>query len=221
MVSVMRSTPHLSTLVILFATVCACADGPARRGPGNPDEPWLFRTVLDDRPRVAVAALGDALWAAWDTEACRLFQVWRPGSAGATLTGAVFDGKHGPQPMTDGVVLLREPGGVAWFTEGKKAPVRYRGHRLGAPGEVTFLYEIKVPGAIVAVAESPRLDGSTLVRTFRIEGLPEGTSLILSLGEAAWSVSGAAALERGGDGARLLFSTNGTSTLAGVWVSSQ
>lgn len=212
---------HSLTLALGLAAVSAFAAEPARRGPQNPDEPWLFRTVLDDRPRVAVAALGDALWAAWDTQSCRLYQVWQPGALGVKLTGAVFDGKHGPQPMTDGTMLLREPAGAAWLSDGKSASVRYRGHRLGAPGEVTFLYEIMLPGAVVSVEESPRLDGTKLTRTFHIAGLPEGKALTLALTDAAWSSSGTTALEGSADGARLIFSANGSSTLSHTWDSSK
>lgn len=215
---VMRIT--ILSLALCLGSTSAIAAEPARRGPTNPDEPWVFRTVLDDRPRIAIAALGDALWAAWDTQACRLYQVWKPGALGVKLTGAVFDGKHGPQPTTDGTPLLREPSGPGWFAGEAPATVRYRGHRLSGPRQVSFLYEVVLPGAVVRVEESPSLkDHAVLVRSFHITGLPSGARLALRLSGDAnpWAATGGGCeLENDGEGARLVFSADGDATLTGT-----
>jgi hypothetical protein len=63
-----------------------------RRGPANTGEPWVFRCVLDARPRVVVAALGDADWADWDTNYGALYQAWQPGSVVVKLVSAVYNG---------------------------------------------------------------------------------------------------------------------------------
>lgn len=221
---------HLQFCGVAAAVGLLCtsgvADGSVRRGPSNAAEPWVFRTVLDERSRVIVAALGDAAWAAWDTEACKLYQVWRPGPDGVKLTGAVYDGEHGPQPSTDGQRYHEESRDAAWFIDaGAPARIQYRGHRFGGPERVSFIYQLALPGkdAEVVVEESPSLGigrNAVLVRSFRISGLPPSAKISLKLaGErGVWSVSGGVAqLKPAGDGMSLIFTGNGDAKLTGRW----
>jgi hypothetical protein len=218
---------HARTLLL---ALCLADSAPAetRRGPANTGEPWVFRCVLDDRPRVVVAALGDAAWAAWDTQHGALYQAWQPGNEGVKLAGAVYNGEHGPQPATDGKVLHREPLGPAWFAPGSgtavsPVPFRYKGHRLGAPGRVSFAYELHLGGSAVTVEESPSLKpgaATSLVRSFRISGLPADGKVALKLsgGPGSWTAAGSAArLKSAADGAYLVFTQNGEAVLTGTW----
>lgn len=215
---------------ILPLALCLAASAPAetRRGPANTGEPWVFRCVLDDRPRVVVAALGDAAWAAWDTQHGTLYQAWQPGNEGVKLLGAVYNGEHGPQPATDGKLLHREPLGPAWFapdsgTEISPVPFRYKGHRLGAPGRVSFVYELHLGGSAVTIEESPSLKPGAdpgLVRSFRVSGLPADGKVALKLsgGPGTWTATGSAAgLEPSADTAYLVFTQNGEAVLTGTW----
>lgn len=214
----------------LLLALCLADSAPAetRRGPANTGEPWVFRCVLDDRPRVVVAALGDAAWAAWDTQHGALYQAWQPGNEGVKLLGAVYNGEHGPQPATDGKILHREPVGPVWFAPGSAAaiapaPFRYKGHRLGAPGRVSFAYEFHLGGSTVTVEESPTLKpgaAPSLVRSFRISGLPADGKLALKLTgtPGTWTASGPfAQLKTSADGAYLVFTRNGEAVLTGTW----
>lgn len=207
----------------------ASAQDAARRGIDNPQEPWVFRTVLDARPRVLVAAFDDSLWAAWDTQRCRLFRIWKPGDQGVKLQGAVFDGAHGPQPVSDGTRLHEEAAEPAWYARDKDqavpALVRYRGHRTGAPGELGLAYQVILPNGrtAVSVEETPSFvsgSGSSLSRKFTIQGLPPGGQIALQLsGDASiWRSQGTAGgLRDRGNNLYLVIDKNGEVTLIGSW----
>ena len=219
----------LSSLVFAATTCFLAAEDAPRRGVKNDSEPWVFRTVLDARSRVLVAALDDSLWAAWDTQRCGLFQVWKPGAEGVKLQGAAFDGAHGPQPVSDGSRMHEEPAEAAWYLPGKGEPkvatVRYRSHRTGKPGEMTLTYSVSLGEGhgSVTVEETPSVaagDVSSLSRKFTIAGLPQGKQIALRVsGDAGiWRASGAAGdLQRSGDHGYLVIRKNGDVTLVGSW----
>jgi cytochrome c len=219
----------LSSLVFAATTSFLAAEDAPRRGVKNDQEPWVFRTVLDARPRVLVAALDDSLWAAWDTQRCRLFQVWKPGEQGVKLQGAAFDGAHGPQPVSDGSRMHEEPAEPAWYLPGKGEPttavVRYRSHRTGKPGELTLSYQVILDEqkAVVAVEETPSFvagSAASLSRKFLIKGLPDGKQIALRVsGDASvWSASGVAGeLKATGEYRYLVIRKNGEVTLLGSW----
>jgi cytochrome c len=219
----------ISFLAVIALHCTVAAQEPPRRGIHNPQEPWAFRVVLDSRPRILVAAFDDSLWAAWDTQRCRLFQVWKPGDQGVRLQGAVFNGEHGPQPVSDGQRLHQEPAEPAWFVQdqGKGAPavVRYRGHRTGTPGELHFSYEVILADGktVISIEETPAFIGGTapsLSRKFVIQGLPKGKQMALQLsGDAStWSLQGPAGELVDRNHQRfLIIQNNGKVTLTGTW----
>lgn len=200
-----------------------------RRGIHNQQEPWAFRIVLDSRPRVLVAAFDDSLWAAWDTQRCRLFQVWKPVDKGVKFQGAVFNGEHGPQPVSDGLRFHQEPAEPAWYTQkqGKAVPaiVRYRGHRTGAPGEIHFSYQIILADAktVISIEETPAFvagPAPSLSRTFSVKGLPQGQQIALALTSdtATWNLQDPAGELRELNQQRfLVIQKNGKITLTGTW----
>ena len=218
-------------LLFVASTGSLVSQDPPRRSIENPHEPWAFRTVLDARPRVLVAALDDSLWAAWDTQRCRLFQVWKPGEQGVKLQGIVFDGAHGPQPVSDGSRLHEEPAESAWFLPGEREPVaaavRYRGHRTGVPGQITLAYQVVLPdgGTMISIEETPSFKadaGPSIARRFSIKGLPQGLQVALQLGGATttWRAEGRAGrLHDRGNRRHLVINENGEVTLVGTWKS--
>ncbi|TAE74424.1 MAG: hypothetical protein EAZ65_01760 [Verrucomicrobia bacterium] len=221
----------ISFLLFIASTSTLVSQEPPRRGIGNPSEPWAFRTVLDTRPRVLVAAFDDSLWAAWDTQRCRLFQIWKPGEQGVRLQGIVFDGAHGPQPIVDGSRLHEEPAESAWFLPGEREPVaaavRYRGHRTGVPGQITLTYQVMLPDgeSMISIEETPSFKADTspsMARRFSIKGLPQGLQVALQLGgdTSTWRVEGRAGkLHDRGDRRHLVIKENGEVTLVGTWKS--
>ena len=100
------------TLLLLLAPLllgAAPAAGPSTR-PAHDRDPWIFRCVLDGNARMVVISLGNDVWVAYDANRCRLAKVWK---GKVEFTGPVFDTKHGPQPKSDGVMLLDRPARLA------------------------------------------------------------------------------------------------------------
>ena len=86
----------LSCLVGAGLVIAACASlrpielpPAAERG----HSPWVFRSVLDRRPRMITFALSKTLWAAYDTQNASLYKVWRDG---VEFDGAVYTGELTP-----------------------------------------------------------------------------------------------------------------------------
>jgi hypothetical protein len=118
---------------VVVGAVVVSSVGPltAQDVPTHDRDPWIFRCVLDDNPRMLVMSLGHRLWLAFDTQRCVVHKVWQGDVA---LSGAVYDGRHGPQPQAVGTILLgRAPQSTA--------SVRYRGYRLDK-GVATLLYDL-------------------------------------------------------------------------------
>ena len=146
----------------------------------RPHDPWVFRCVLDGRPRSVVVALDDDMWIAYDATACTLYKAW---AGGMTFTGGVYDGKHGPQPQADGKLLAQFTDADRWALVKGDEPVdgtttRWAGYAIDGKRSVALKYEVVLPdGGKVTLAETPSLEDGKLVRRFVVEGLPEGHAL--------------------------------------------
>lgn len=148
----------------------------------RPRDPWVFRCVLDQRPRVVVIALKDDIWAAYDSTTCSLYKVWR---GDVKFDGAVYTTVHGPQPTSEGQDVILAPADPPWTLmqpgKGKSNPApRWLGYRfLG--GQVHMRYRVEIDGMAVVIVETPEIvmhgEEPTFVRTIRVEGLPETTRL--------------------------------------------
>ncbi len=150
-------------------------------------DPFVFRAVLDERPRMLVLALRPDFWVAYDAERAALYKVWE---GGVNFTGAVYDWLHGPQPTSQGrafsVSPWEEPWEIALGGRTLPARVRWRGHRLSETG-VTLLYDLSADGAgPIRVTEAPdhrrALDGPHgFVRRFTTAGVPPGAEVRLRM----------------------------------------
>jgi cytochrome c len=171
--------------VLLLAAlgIAAAASAAPERG----RDPFVFRAVLDERPRMLVLALRPDFWVAYDAERAALYKVWQ---GGVNFTGAVYDWLHGPQPTSQGRAFWVSPWEEPWevVLEGRTQParVRWRGHRLSETG-VTLLYDLSIDGAgPIRVSEAPderrAPDGTHgFVRRFTTAGVPPGAELRLRL----------------------------------------
>lgn len=169
--------------IALGATGCREAAKPIARERGH--DPWVFRLVLDDRPRMLVAALSPRLWVAYDTQRAALYRVW---SGGINLEGAVYNAHHGPQPMSLGPPLLassiREPWHIVRGDEDIQPRVRYRGHRFEG-GQVHLMYSLTIEGQPpIEIEERPEIqaapDGAfELERSFTLHDVPQGLQVEL------------------------------------------
>jgi cytochrome c len=168
-------------LLLAACLLAAAAASAAERG----RDPFVFRAVLDERPRMLVLALAPDFWVAYDAEHAALYKIWE---GGIRFTGAVYDWLHGPQPTSQGRAWTLSPWTEPWsVVQGGRvlpARVRYRGHRID-DGRATLLYDLVFgDGASLRITESPEIalgPGGIrgLERRFTTAGVPPGTQVQL------------------------------------------
>lgn len=170
--------------------------------PVRPRDPFVFRCVLDEHPRMITAALDDDLWVAWDATTCGLHKAWK---GGVKFDGPVYTTVHGPQPTTRGVDYTTGFGESAWTAYQDGQPVacqaRYGSYRI-ALNSVTIEWRIQLAGGAEVVVDempefvrplelyaAPQLDDMGwgegkqpgLQRIFQARGLPVGAQINLTL----------------------------------------
>ncbi|MDX1909211.1 MAG: family 16 glycoside hydrolase [Bacteroidia bacterium] len=170
----------------LLIGITACTPGG-----GNPrvrgNDPWVFRSVMDLKPRMVTLALDSAFWVSYDAGRASLYQVWRDG---VNFDGPVYTTAHGPQPVSLGPAWLVSPFEEPWriIRDGQEtapATVQYRGHTFDKQDQVTLTYELTLArGEKIIVKEKPEYvrgsDGLPgLERIFVLSGVPEGTQVAL------------------------------------------
>lgn len=126
--------------------------------PKRPRDPFVFRCVLDKKPRMVTLALGDEMWAAWDATDCGLYKAWR---GGVHFDGPVYTTVHGPQPSTRGTSYTEGLDGPVWSAlvanQPVKASARWRGYRI-EQGHAVLQYAIDVDGhGTIDVEERPEI----------------------------------------------------------------
>lgn len=139
-------------MLLVFALGCQ----EPQQKPDRPLKAWVFRSVLDEKPRMVTAALHDDVWVAYDARTASLYKAWK---GGVNFDGAVYTTVHGPQPTSSGYAYYTDAEeNVEWFVvEGGKVltpEVQYRGHRF-ENNRVIFTYELKVGDRRIVVEESP------------------------------------------------------------------
>jgi len=149
-------------------------------------DPWVLRSVLDQRPRMITLALHADGYAAYDARRCAPYKVWR---GGICLDGAAYNDIKTVQPNSWGNTYWEaEEEQSVWAIErqGKRMPVtpRFRGYRL-KDSRITFQYELPLPdGRTIPIFEEPEFlpgtDGAVPVfrQRFRTKEVPTGTTLI-------------------------------------------
>lgn len=140
-------------LPLLLAALGAAQTIPV---PERPRDPWVFRCVLDQKPRIATIALSDEMWLAYDATTCGLEKAWK---GGVRFDGAVYTAEHGPQPTSVGPAYLRGVAGTVWevaLEDGRRsAGAVWRGYEL-VDRRVVLLYDVPLPGGgVAAVRETP------------------------------------------------------------------
>lgn len=142
-----------AALSLLLAPSFQAPPPPPRRG----RDPWVFRCVLDKRPRMVVFALSEGgPWCAYDAQTMSFHKLWH---GSVRLTGSVYDTSHGPQPQAQGPEYLRGFDEDNWqvFVDGKgvEAETRFGGYWLH-DGRCTLLFHLILPdGRNIQVRETP------------------------------------------------------------------
>lgn len=181
------SLTRLVTLLTLSLTIIACGTQ-ADQLPERPHTPWVFRSVLDETPRMLTAALHDDLWVAYSTQTGTLHKAWR---GSVNFDGAVFTTVHGPQPSSLGDSWLESEPDMHWMLTNEQgqsvsARYQYRGHRF--EGGQVWLQSVLLmsDGHEIQINERPEYVtnefGQTgLQRTFQLADVPEGLRVQLPM----------------------------------------
>ncbi len=175
-------TKIIAGFAILLLWQCAADPTPTIE---RPHSPWVFRSVLDEQPRMITLALHDKVWAAYSTQNAALYKVW---SGNVNFDGAVYTTAHGPQPMSIGDAWLVNAHPAPWkITKGGNeltGKVQYKGHQV-ENGRASLNYEISLPdGQKIQIAESPEANISetglvSFERNFTISNVPDGVTVAL------------------------------------------
>jgi cytochrome c len=194
-------------LIALAGLSWACEKKPEIK---RPRDPWVFRSVLNSRPRMITVALNDRLWTAYDATHCGLYMAWL---GGVNFDGAVYNTRHGPQPTSKGSPFTMDSLSASpWRIlkndqETMPKKVIFKGY-VFKDKQVSLQYELETEdGKKIGIKEKPEFfaDGkkSGLVRVFETSNVPDGLRVGLkiryqSLGsaedlraeEGEWKISG-------------------------------
>lgn len=168
----------------------------------RPNDPWVFRSVLDEQPRMITFALNEHLWASYSTDSCALYKVW---SGSTDFTGAVYNMRHGPQPMSVGAAWFENTHRQPWLVTigGKTESPRtdYKGHRYTNDGHAELMYDLVLSdGQRIRVNERPEfMERDRQIgfeRTFTIEKAP--ANAVVSLKTNVASIAATSNIETNG-----------------------
>lgn len=153
----------------------------------RPRDPWVFRCVLDQKPRMVVLALHESLYAAFDATNCSLYKAWK---GDVKFQGAVYDSVHGPQPVVRGDVLLATDEATPWTITQHGNTLHFktiwRGYRI-ENDRVTLLYELQTEKAgSLGIEERVDVANATaetaqLVREVTTRSVPPGIAVSLAV----------------------------------------
>lgn len=152
----------------------------------RPRDPWVFRSVLDKKPRMLTLALNPEMYLAYDLTTCTVYKAWK---GGVSMDGAAYTDKKTIQPSSFGTAyFLDTQHATTWSVEsaGKNVltQVISKGYHF-VKNQVYLTYAlVLVSSDTVTVEERPEfITGSSgkpgLERVFRVSGLPERTSVEL------------------------------------------
>src|SRR5687767_7773495 len=177
MIEVNRAPRYLVILTLSALAIFSCD---SRKETKRPLDPWVLRSVLDQKPRMVTAALHDDLYVAYDARQCQLYKAWK---GGVIFDGAVYTTQHGPQPISKGYAYYQQPDGEIFWTaelngQQKELTPRFNGYAIDN-GAITFKYQLADESeAIIKVEETPEYESKDnktgFKRTFKLSGVPAG-----------------------------------------------
>ena len=140
----------------------------------RPIDTWVFRSVMDKKPRMLTIALHKDLYTCYNLQSGNLYKVWK---GGVNYEGAVYTTAHGIQPSSFGFAYVEDNSEQTQWRlkspEGIDIPrVNFLGYTL-INGQVGIDFElISKTGKSVKIREIPEYgfedNLSGLVRTFSV-----------------------------------------------------
>ncbi|MCY7330373.1 MAG: hypothetical protein LH618_17615 [Saprospiraceae bacterium] len=181
------SSLFLVGLFSLFLASCGPSDSDvlATRNAGRPNSPWVFRSVLDQQPRMITFALNDHLWVAYSIDSCSLYKAW---SGSVAFDGAVYNMRHGPQPTSVGNGWFenkyRQPWSVTLNGQTQQPRPDYKGHRYTKDGHAEIMYDLVLnDGQRIRINERPEYveqdQQRGFERNYTVENAPAGAVVTL------------------------------------------
>jgi cytochrome c len=140
---------------------------------------------MDKQPRMVTFALNDNLWVSYSTDSCALYKAW---AGGVDFTGAVYNMRHGPQPMSIGKAWFENRHRQPWVVQvaGKTEQPRldYKGHRYTKDGHAELMYDLVLAsGQRIRINERPeyveRDRQRGFERSFTVENAPSDARITL------------------------------------------
>ncbi|NNL90981.1 MAG: DUF1080 domain-containing protein [Saprospiraceae bacterium] len=173
----MRKT--LTSLLLLICIISCQKDTQNKSQIDRPIDPWVFRSVLDQNPRMITAALNKDLYVSYFTQTGSLYKAWK---GIVNFEGAVFDGAHGPQPTSVGdAYLIQEKDFPTWqvFKDSNQVDFKYNylGHRFN-DGDFELMHSfILDDNSQITVNEKVSYEKSEsgtilFIRTYNVNDLP-------------------------------------------------
>ncbi len=178
--------------LVLFSIVClsfGCQQDSTTTSDLNkiirPYEPFIFRSVLDAKPRMVTMALDDNMWAAYSASDCSLYKVWK---GNVNFDGAVYTTVHGPQPTTIGKDYMVNKYAQPWEVKKGGTAVnfktQYRGHQI-VNSHAQLMYDLVLEnGKTIQITEQPEYVSNEtgqhgFERTFTTANIPDGVTVSL------------------------------------------
>lgn len=146
--------------------------------------PNVFRSVLNERPRMLTVQLDSHHAIAYDTWHCQLAMAWKVESGPlVNLDATVYTGNHGPQPNTLGSMVFENTDNEFSSALGK---IVYLGHAF-RKGKTVLRYGLEDDAhkRIATIEEIPQWDGTTLSRSIRVLPEKKGAQISFSPSSAA------------------------------------
>lgn len=135
----------------------------------------VFRTVLDERPRILVVRMGPDQALAFDCENGTLWKYWqaKPGELPVNLQGAVYNGAHGPQPVSQGKILLTDEK-PQLLPSVSEARLQYLGHLANSDGTATVRWAFRDAESktFATIAVTPAYDEGAVTLSYKLEAAP-------------------------------------------------
>ena len=176
----------LSLFVIIYCISCS-SDTKTVVSKARPIETWVFRSVIDQNPRMISAALHKDLYLSYFTQTGTLYKAWK---GIVNLEGAVFNGAHGPQPTTVGDAYIIQDNSIPTWQVSKDGKnlvhqYNYLGHRF-SNGDLELMYNLSIEGnnsinVYEKVSHTKSQSGNLeFTRTFTTEGLNANEAVVFT-----------------------------------------